>query len=47
MNRTTLATPTFYVQPLASRYQILDPKPDEFNISWSQPGNGKNSMDLV
>jgi hypothetical protein len=37
MNRTTLATPAFYVQPLPSRYQILDPKPDEFSVNWSQP----------
>lgn len=47
MNRTTLGTPAFYVQPLASRYQILDPKPDEFSVKWSQPGDGKNTMDLV
>ena len=47
MNRTTLGTPTFYVQPLASRYQILSPRPDEFSITWAQPGDGNNSMDLV
>lgn len=47
MNRTTLATPAFYIQPLPSRYQILSPKPDEFSISWAQPGNGKNTMDLL
>ena len=47
MNRSTLTTPTFYVQPLPSRYQILSPKPDDFDVSWSQPGNGNNNFDLV
>lgn len=44
MNRTTLTTPPFFVQPLASRYQILSPKPDEFSQTWSQP---RNTIDLL
>lgn len=47
MSRKILATPAFFVQPLASRYQILSPKPDEFEIKWTQPGNGNNDFDLV
>ena len=47
MNRTTAVTPSFFVQPLSSRYQILSPKPDEFKIKWNQPGNGDNNFDLV
>ena len=36
MNRTTTTTPSFFVQPLPSRYQILDPKPDDFDVVWTE-----------
>lgn len=47
MDRKTRTTPIYFVQPIPSRYQILDPKPDEFEQTWSQPGGGNNDFELV
>jgi hypothetical protein len=47
MNRMIRPVPKKWVQPLPSRYQILVPKPDEFQISWGQPNDGNNEFELL